>query len=131
MLLAAVLMAAPLWGAEDCLDLYERRDQLARQAMQPEIVLLHDLRQRLCPQQEAIATEANALAAKPAGDALLDYGAYIHCREQAEAQLQLSRPVLYRNRLGFTYYTPAGARLGREVDALQARTEALCSTSER
>ena len=120
--LAAVLAVAPLAAAEDCRSLREQRDQLASQAMQAEIVLLHALRQRLCPQQEAEATQANAQAP-------LDYGTYIRCRERAEAQLQRSRPVLHRNRLGFTYYTADGARSAQQADALQVSIDRLCSPS--
>lgn len=131
LLLAAVLRTAPLWAAEDCQALRERRDQLARQAMQLEIALLHDVRQRLCPQQEAAATEANALVAQPSVDPPLNYEAYIRCRARAEAQLQRSRPVLYRNRLGFPYYTAAGARLAQEADAQRATIDPRCPISSR
>ncbi|MEY4359040.1 MAG: hypothetical protein RLZZ631_526 [Cyanobacteriota bacterium] len=89
-----------------CRVLKEQRDLLARQAFEAEIAVLHRLRLQICPRQET------------ADQSELDYGAYVRCRHQAEAQLERSRPVLYRNSLGFTYYTPAGARLARQADAL-------------
>jgi hypothetical protein len=132
--LAAVLLLqaqSPAWSAADCRPLLEQRDRLAGAAMQAEIALLHGIRQRLCPRQEAIAVEANALAASQAGGAQLDYTAYIRCREQAEAELQRSRPVLYRNRRGFTFYTQTGADLAREADGLQEQGERACPSSSR
>jgi hypothetical protein len=131
LLAAALLLQAPAWSAPDCRPLREQRDQLAGAAMQAEIALLRGIRQRICPSQEAIAVEANALAASQAGGAPLDYTAYIRCREQAEAQLQRSRPVLYRNRRGFTYYTQTGADLAREADGLQERLERACPSPSR
>jgi hypothetical protein len=130
-LAVALLLQAPAWSAPDCRPLREQRDQLAGAAMQAEIALLHGIRQRLCPRQEAIAVEANALAAGQAAGGELDYTAYIRCREQAEAQLQRSRPVLYRNRRGFIFYTQTGADLAREADALQERVERECPPSSR
>lgn len=121
--LAAALLAAPLWAGQDCLGSRERRDQLARQAMQAEIALLHAVRQRLCPRQEATA---NASAEIP-----FDYGAYIRCRAQAEDQLLHTRPVLYRNHLQFPYYTHDGARWAKEADVLQATVDGLCPPSQR
>lgn len=136
LLLAAVLLAAPLRAGQECQASRERRDQLARQAMQAEIALLHDVRQRLCPRQEATATDANALNARAQpseAPAVLpfDYGAYIRCRAQAENQLLRTRPVLYRNRLEFTFYTHDGARWAQEADALQAAIDGLCPPSQR
>lgn len=128
---AALLLQPPAWSAPDCRPLREQRDRLAAEAMQAEIALLHAIRQRLCPRQEALAVAANALAASQAGGAQLDYTAYIRCREQAEAELQSSRPVLHRNRRGFTYYTQAGADLAREADGLQERLERACPSPSR
>lgn len=54
-------LAWPAGAAEACRALKEQRDQLARQAMQSEIALLHGIRQRLCPQQEALASARHAL----------------------------------------------------------------------
>jgi len=120
-------LAAPVGAADPCRALKEQRDQLARQAMQAEIALLHALRQRLCPQQEALATEAHAGAADQAiGASQLDYSAYISCRQQAEAQLQGSRSVLHRNLAGFTFYTAEGARLARQADGFQTQLDRQC-----
>lgn len=86
---AALLITTAAQAAPDCLALRSQRDQLATQAMQAEIALLQELRQRLCPGEET---------RQP-----LNVGAYIHCREAAELQLQRTRPILYRNRKGFTF----------------------------
>ncbi|MFM7264778.1 MAG: hypothetical protein ACKOZW_04130 [Cyanobium sp.] len=83
------------------------------------------------PPQEATATGANALAREPSPETPFDYGAYIRCREQAEARLLRTRPVLYRNRLHFPYYTLAGARWAQEADALQATVDSVCPPSQR
>ncbi|MFM7314990.1 MAG: hypothetical protein ACKO0M_17835 [Cyanobium sp.] len=132
--------------ASGCLELRNRRDGIAAEAMQAEIALVHALRLRFCPRQEALADQAHAPAGAvprpPAhggppgaaeGEALdlpaateVDYGAYIQCRHQAERVLQRSRVVLYRNQQGFPYYTVAGARLGRQADLLQIRIAAVC-----
>ncbi|WP_156796721.1 hypothetical protein [Cyanobium sp. PCC 7001] len=130
-LVAAVLLtSAPVWAGPDCQALQQQRDQLARAAMQAEIDLLQSVRQRLCPRQEALATAANAGAQQgPQEEPLdqpLDYDAYIRCREQAEAELRRSRPVLHRNRRGFTYYTADGARLAGEADAVQEQLRVQC-----
>lgn len=65
LLFAAVLpvqtLAQPL-GLEQCRGLRERRNQLAVEAMQAEIALVLATRRRLCPQQEALAEQANANA---------------------------------------------------------------------
>ncbi|MFN9635965.1 MAG: hypothetical protein ACK55D_04550 [Synechococcaceae cyanobacterium] len=119
-------LAWPARAAEACRALKEQRDGLARQAIQAEFSLLHGLRQQLCPQQEALATGEQAPAPDPLKGPQLDYGAYIRCRQQAEAQLQRSRAVLYRNRRGFPFYTAAGARLARQADGLQPRLERQC-----
>ena len=128
--LAALALAATAWAA-DCRALKDQRDRVGRQAMQAEIALLQALRQRLCPEQEALANEGNALSHDHGTDVQIDYGAYIHCRHRAEAQLQSSRPVLYRNRLAFTFYTAEGARLAREADELKAQLERQCPSAER
>ena len=134
--LAGVLAAqvAPALGAESCQALQERRDQLAQRAMQAEVALSQALRQRLCPDQEQRAARAQARAADPPADPRLeresgegvDYGAYIRCRRQAEAELRRSRPVLYRNQRGFPYYAAAGATLARQADGLRSRLTVLC-----
>ena len=126
LLLAVLVAATPLRAVDHCRALREQRDGFGRQAMQAEIALLHSIRQKLCPQQEAVAMQANALSAAPNDAPRLDYWAYIACRERAEAQLQRSRPVLYRNLLGFTFYTPEGVRSAQQADARSAELERLC-----
>jgi len=63
LLIAAVLpvqaLAQPL-ALVECRALRERRNQLAAEAMQAEIALVLATRRRLCPQQEALAEQANA-----------------------------------------------------------------------
>ena len=123
----AVGFGVPCW-AVDCQQLQEQRDQLARRAMAAEVTLVHAERQRLCPQLEALATADGKTTDSTAGaSAELDYGAYIRCRERAEAQLLKSRPVLYRNTRGFPFLTPDGARLAREADALIRELQKSCS----
>jgi hypothetical protein len=127
-----VLPLAVGWGlpgwAVDCQQLQEQRDQLARRAMAAEVALVHAERQRLCPQLEALATaDPKATDASAALPAQLDYGAYIRCRERAEAQLLKSRPVLYRNTSGFPFLTSDGARQAREADSLIRELQTSCS----
>ena len=156
LLLAALLplqaLAQPL-GLEECRGLRARRNQLAAEAMQAEIALVLATRRRLCPQQEALAEQANAnaihnnvntnSAANRAGAdqsdppartgqvaqaALpdLDYTAYLQCRRRAEQLLQRNRAILYTNQRGFTFYTLDGARLARDADGVQRSLTASC-----
>ena len=123
----AVGFAVRGW-AVDCQQLQEQRDQLARRAMAAEVALVHAERQRLCPQLEALATADGKTTDSTAGaSAELDYGAYIRCRERAEAQLLKSRPVLYRSTSGFPFLTPDGARLACEADSLIGELQTSCS----
>ena len=144
-LLAALLplqaLAQPL-GAGACRELRQRRNQLASEAMQAELALVIATRRRLCPQQEALAEQANAgtlaaaagSGADQAGQAdgpkaappQLDYEAYLQCRRQAEQQLRRSRAVLHTNLNGFSFYTLSGARLARSADAVQQRLNEGC-----
>ena len=147
LLLAALLplqaLAQP-FGLAECRGLRERRDQLAAEAMQAEIALVLATRRRLCPQQEALAEQANAngagapgTSAEPAAQAQapqaavgdLDYTAYLQCRRQAEERLRRSRVILYTNQKHFTFYTVQGARLAREADAWQQRLSASCAAA--
>jgi hypothetical protein len=122
-----ISISGPTW-AVNCQQLQEQRDQLARRAMAAEVALVHAERQRLCPQLEALATADGKTTESTAGaSAELDYGAYIRCRERAEAQLLKSRPVFYRNTRGFPFLTPDGARLAREADALIRELQTSCS----
>lgn len=114
-LLSAALSTAlqgPAAGA-DCKQLSLQREHQAAQAMQAELVLIHELRQRICPKQEALASATDLAAPSE-----LDLAAYIRCRREAEAELQRSKPVLYTNRNGFTFYTPAGAQRAAAADTL-------------
>jgi hypothetical protein len=125
MALALSLMgAAP--PTPDCRVVRERRDQLLRDAMQAEIALLHGVRERLCPREEALASAANALESREKSEATLDYTAYIHCREQAERELQRTHSVRYRNRRGVPYYTPAGEQLARQASVLEEQVDLAC-----
>jgi len=123
--LLLITMAAQ--AAPDCLTLKGQRDQLARRAMTAEITLLHAFRQRLCPSDEERATQSNALASGTTAREPFNYEAYIRCREQAETQLRRSRPVLYRNGRGFTFYTSEGSRLAREADGVQELADRTCT----
>ena len=125
-LITLLLLLAPAQASPTCQALRDQREQWANQAMRAELVLVHDVRLRLCPQEERQAAEANALNPSPQASPPLNYAAYIQCRQRAEALLQRSRPVLFRNQRGFTYYTPAGAGLARQADALQPQIERSC-----
>jgi hypothetical protein len=124
---SSLLITMAAQAAPDCLTLKGQRDQLARRAMTAEITLLHAFRQRLCPSDEERATQSNALASGTTARKPFNYEAYIRCREQAETQLQRSRPVLYRNGRGFTFYTPEGSRLAREADGVQELADRTCT----
>lgn len=122
LLLVLVLTLQAAARALDCQALNDQRDQLVRRAMKDEVVVLHELRLKLCPQQEASATAEDS-----ASDNKLDFGAYIRCRQQAEVQLQNTKPVLYTNPSGFRWFTPQGARLAREADALLREMQQHCA----
>jgi len=85
---ASLLITAAAQAAPDCLALKNQRDQLARQAMNAEIALMHSIRQRLCPRVEERAAQLNALEHETATPEPLNYENYIRCREKAEIQLQ-------------------------------------------
>lgn len=126
MAFAMAMALAPALALDDCRALKELRDQWMQQAMQAEIILLQSIRQRFCPREEAQAAAANALAPGQGAGTALDYSAYIRCRQRAEAHLQRSRPVLYRNLRGFAFFTPQGARLAAEADGLQQQHDRRC-----
>ena len=141
-LLLGVLSVSPLQASPACSDLRQRRDGLAARAMQAEIALVMDTRQRICPAQEAAAERAHAQAralegSQPAASATgsagapapLDYQAFIRCREQAERLLRRARPVLFSNANGFFFYTATGARLARQAEVLQPQIAAGCPAS--
>jgi hypothetical protein len=131
-LASLVMLVGPIArAAPDCLALKSRRDQLATQAMTAEITLLHSVRKRLCPRQEAQAMQA-LRGDTPAGAvAPFDYEGYIRCRQQAEAHLQQTRAVLYRNLRRFPFYTAEGARLARDADGVQRQLQAPCPAFAR
>ena len=90
--------------------------------MAAELTLVRQVRERICGPLTRQAEQANANQPPPAagaGEPATDYRALLHCRQQSEQVLKASHPVLYRNRLGFTYYTPGGAALATRADALE------------
>ena len=99
-----------------CRTLQEQRDAVAREAMRAEIALATGYREQRCPELNRQAELANANS--PMG-AVVDYQALLLCRQAAEQQLERDNPVLYRNRLGFTFYSAAGAAAARRSDDLQ------------
>lgn len=109
-------------------------EQVLRQALAAETALLSRTRREICPDLEAPA-EAPAVvppvaaASKPAGAGTaeapaLDFGALRACRQEAERQVQSRWPLLYTDQARFRYFTPAGAALAREADALRLRRAA-------
>lgn len=129
--LNGVIGSSALAGSlENCRQRRLQRDDLASRSMQAEIVLLQELRDRICPVLRRQADAANAAnpQANRTGESI-DYQALLLCRRRAEQLLERTRPVLYRNRLGFLYYTPSGAALARQADAValtMATAEANC-----
>ena len=122
---AALLLAASGAAAADlerCYGLMDQRDQRGGEAMAAEISLARRYRDRQCPALSRQAEAANALTGTFAP---LDYEALIACRHRAEQQLERDNPVLFRNSLGFTFYTPRGAQQARQADALLRQLDAL------
>lgn len=123
-LAALLLQSSPglAADAESCRQQRQRQEDLARQAMAAELVLVQQSRQRVCPELNRAAEAANALT--PGYDsavaAAIDLQALRDCRRSAEQQLERSHRPLYRNRLAFTYYTPSGAALAAAADRLAA-----------
>ncbi|KEF41634.1 MAG: hypothetical protein ER33_10195 [Cyanobium sp. CACIAM 14] len=110
-----LLLPEALAGSlEQCRSLRERREALAAEAISAEIALVQEMRSRLCPElhRQADGANANRQEFTP-----IDYQALLLCRRRAEQLIERTRPVHYRNRLGFTYYTEAGADLARQADA--------------
>lgn len=120
--------------------------------MQEEITLVKQVRERICPRlsRAAEAANANALhldaaqadtaagaAARGGTGALdpssapIDYAALIDCRRRAEALLERTHAMLYRNRLRFTFFTAEGAALARQADALASQMESSGCPSGR
>ena len=113
-LLLALWSAAALAAEENpCRVLKDERDQLSAKAMTAEIALARTYREQICPALARQAEQANANQ-RPSGE--IDYEALIDCRQKAETRLEKSNQVLYRNRLGFTFYTQAGTSLAQQAD---------------
>jgi hypothetical protein len=120
-LLGALLLPPALAASlEQCRSLRERRDGLAAEAMTAEITLVQEVRGRLCPElrRQADAANANDQVFTP-----IDYQALLLCRRRSEQLVERTRPVLYRNRLGFTFYTESGADLAAQADAVAREME--------
>ena len=118
------MLASPALALEvsRCRALREQREALASEAMGAELILVRQVRERICGQLTRQADRANANERPPAvsgGEPATDYQALIHCRQQSEQVLKDSQPLRYRNRLGFTFYTPSGASLARRADEVQ------------
>jgi len=115
--LAVLVATSPALAAEAeaCWQLRDRRNALGEAAMKQELVLVRRMRERTCPalHQQAEAANANDRVFAP-----IDYQALGACRRKAEAQLEATHRPLYRNRLQFTYYTPGGAQLAGQADAI-------------
>lgn len=127
-LLGAQAIAASK-SSEHCLRLQEQRDQWARQAWREEVKLVHQLRQNLCPQLEALANQGADVATKHQSELnRLDYGAYARCRRQAELELKASQPVLYSNNKGVPFFTTSGAEAASRADALRQASHNACSS---
>lgn len=107
-----------LAGDDQCQRWQQRREVLARQAMQAEIEAVHRLRLRICPDEERQASLRNAEQVPQAGTAPFDYEAYIRCREQAEAAMLRAQRVRYRSQRHFTFYTALGAKRAQQADDL-------------
>lgn len=115
-LVALILPAAVLAdGISACRTLKEQRDALASDAMRAEISLASRYRQQRCPKLNRRAELANANSQVFAP---IDYQALLQCRQAAERQLEEENPVLYRNRLGFTFYSPGGSAAAQRADQL-------------
>ncbi len=126
-------------------------EQDLRQALAAETALLSRTRRAICPDLEgpaeapavvppvAAATQAPGpeatAATAPAGTfkaagagtaeaPAIDFGALRACRQEAERQVQSRWPLLYTDQARFRYFTPAGAALAREADALRQRRAA-------
>ena len=115
-LLVAVLLA-PVRAAEPsaCQPLRDQRDAAASQAMEAEIALVHRYRMDRCP---ALTKQADAANALDQQFTTIDFNALLACRRSAEIALERHERLLYRNRLSFNFYTPQGASLARQADAL-------------
>jgi hypothetical protein len=125
LLLFTALLAVPAMAMagsqESCWALLDERNAIGERAMQVEIDLVKQTRRQLCPKLEQQAEGANALTGRFEP---VDYEALLQCRHRAERRLARNRPVLYRNRQAFIFYTSEGARLARQADALTTSLQA-------
>lgn len=115
---AMLILGSPALAAnlEQCYALRDQRDAISAEAMKHEIALARTYRERICP---VLSKQADGANAKDQTFTTLDYSALIQCRRHAEQDLERSHSVIYRNSQGFTFYTPAGALLARQADALR------------
>ena len=115
--LGLVALLSPAAGLADgvstCRALNDRREALASEAMSAEIALATRYRQQRCPELNSRAELANANSQVFAA---INYEALLQCRQVAERRLERENPVLYRNRLGFTFYSPAGSTAAQQAD---------------
>jgi hypothetical protein len=124
LLLVAGSLGAPSLAAdlEPCDSLHDQRDALMTQAMKAEVELSRRMRDRVCP---ALNRQLEQADVSRGPSEPVDYLAALDCRKAAEALLERKYPILYRNPLRFTFYTPQGAKLARQADwiAWQARRQ--------
>jgi hypothetical protein len=88
--------------------------------MTAEIALVQEVRGRLCPELRRRADGANA---RDQEFTPIDYQALLLCRRRAEQLVERTRPVRYRNRLGFTFYTAGGADLAAQADGVDRQMQ--------
>lgn len=117
MCLLLALWSGSTFAAEQnqCRTLKDERDSLASQAMAAEIALGKKYREKICPSLAKQAEQANA---NGRSSQFINYEALLDCRKKAETRLERENKVLYRNRLGFTFYTSKGAKFAKEADQL-------------
>ena len=125
-LLALLLLAgsAPALAADlvRCRELRQLRDQGAAAAIEQELALVRLYRQRRCP---ALARQAETANAEQQRYGPIDYEALLRCRREAEQALEHGEVLLYRNSLGFSFYTPQGAQFARQADAWRQQLQSL------
>jgi len=115
---AASLLIGPAMAQSlpACNALKDQRDAIAAASMTAELELARRYRERLCPE---LSRKADAANANTRVFSLINYQALIDCRRQAEQKLETEQTVLYRNSLGFTFYTPPGAASARQADRIR------------
>lgn len=115
---AASLLIGPAIAQSlpSCNALKDQRDAIAAASMTAELELARRYRESLCPE---VSRKADAANANTKSFSLIDYQALIDCRRQAEQKLETERTVLYRNSLGFTFYTPPGTASARQADQIR------------